>query len=55
VVKGDKTVNAGLHNLSNNNNNRFYDPLIQDNPGEQVPAIIGHINPHYHHYPPQYL
>ena len=33
----------------------FYDPLIQDNPGELVPETIRHINPHYHHYPPQYL
>jgi len=41
---------------NNNNNNRFYfyGPLIQNNPGEQVPETIGHINPHYHHYPPQY-
>ena len=26
-----------------------------DNPGELVPETIRHINPHYHHYPPQYL
>jgi len=34
---------------------RFYNPLIQDNPGEPVPETIRHINPRYHHYPPQYL
>ena len=33
----------------------FYCPLIQDNPGELVPETVGHIDPHYHHYPPQYL
>ena len=33
----------------------FYGPLIQDNPGEPIPETIGHINPRYHHYPPQYL
>ena len=31
----------------------FYVPLIQDNPGEPVPETVGHINPYYHHYPPQ--
>jgi len=33
----------------------FYDPLIQDNQGEPLPETVRHINPHYHHYPPQYL
>jgi len=33
----------------------FYGTSIQNNPGESVPKPIRHINPHYHHYPPQYL
>ena len=33
----------------------FYGPLIPDNLGEPVPETTGHINPRYHHYPPQYL
>jgi len=28
----------------------FYGPLIQDNPGELVPETIRYINPRYHHY-----
>ena len=46
---------TGSFNDLNQQQQLFYGPLIQNNQGEPVPETIGHINPHYHHYPPQYL
>ena len=42
-----------MHSASNNilhQQQLFYGTLIQDNLKQS-----GHINPRYHHYPPQYL